>query len=228
MLLFNTLTGMSEEREGESETVKKLLSAKYGQSFLVTHIGDRYNTGTTTLFCQPDDGSDVSFTVIFKPLENTFSDDYPVRKAAFAFDRELSDALSAKGITAASLTILGEADSSSAGEWKEPAAFIKAAGTKYLFSRIAVKGASLTQQELDVFLGVLADTGEKCGDIRFVSSVFLIPEETYEACSAKLSGMPHMTDAELAKFSPSAKFGVTAENGSAKITAGNISAAVKE
>lgn len=228
MLLFNALTGMSENADGTVEAVKKLLCGKYGQQFRITHIGDRFNTGTTTLFCQPVDGSGVSFTAVYKPLENIGTDDYPVRRAAFAFDRKLSAAFLAKGITAVSLTVLGEADSSAAGEWQSPEDFIKAAGTKYLFSRIAVKAASIAQQEADALLGILSDTDKECGGISFVSSVFLIPAENYEACSAKLAGLPRITDDELESFSPAAKLGITAENGNAKITAGDISAAIKE
>lgn len=227
MLLFNALTGMSENAAGTAEEVKKLLHSKYGQSFRVTHIGDRFNTGTTTLFCQPDDGSELSFTVVYKPLENTISDDLTVRKAAFSFDRELSEKLLGKGLASASITIFGEADGSAAGGWTSPAEFAGSSGTKYLFSNIALKGSSLTQQQLDDLLGVLADTDKECGGISFVSSVFLIPEEEYEACSKKLSAMPRITGNEIAKFSPAAKLGVTAEKGSAKITAGDISAAVK-
>ena len=227
MLLFNALTGMSENADGTMETVRKLLFNKYGQTFRVTHIGDRFNTHTTTLFCQPEDGSGESFTVVYKPLENIISDDHLVRKAAFSFDKQLSDALLGKGITAASITILGEADGTAVNDWTSPAEFIKASGTEYLFSNIAVKGSSLTEKELDALLGTLADTDAECGGISFVSSVSLIPDDNYDACSKKLSGVPRITGNEIAKFSPAAKLGVTAENGSAKITAGDISAAVK-
>lgn len=227
MLLFNALTGMSENSDGAAETVKKFLSAKYGQPFRVTHIGDRFNTGTATLFCQTLDGTGLSFTVVYKPLENVITDDFPVRRAAFAFDRKLSVSLSEKGITAASITLLGEADIRPDDKWSEPSDIIRSSGTKYLFSRVAVKGTSLTHQQLDDLLGIMAETDAECGGLSFVASIFLLPEERFISCSNKLSDVPRISDDEMAEFSPAAVFGATAVNGSAKITAGNVSAALK-
>ncbi|MBR4626793.1 MAG: hypothetical protein IKO47_03710 [Ruminococcus sp.] len=228
MLLFNTLTGMKEYVQGPVATVEKLLSEKYGTDFTTTHIGDRFNTETTTLFCRTADNSSPGFTVVYRPLERTITDDLPARRAASAIDSEIAEGLAGNGITASSMTVLFEAECEGNASVTDPAEFVEASQTKFLLTRIAVKAESLTRTEADAVLSVLTETSRKYAGKDIKAALFLLPDAGYEECSKLFAELPRISDMRLRGFSPAFVLGISVHGGEAAFTAGDTGAAIKE
>ncbi len=224
MLIFNALTGNYENGSGTMETVERLLAEKYGSAFRATHIGNRYNTGSATLFCRTENGQDICFTAVYTPLDRLLTDDYPARIAAHALGRELTEAFQTKGISAVPHILLcgGHYDAVPPVDMTAQR-YIEDSGTDLLHIRMAVGASS----DMSAIPGVLEEISRKYGNIRIIAAVFVIADEKLEECRSALSEVPRVNDRWFSRFSPAADAGITVTDGRANKTAEQFAAALK-
>jgi hypothetical protein len=77
-----------------AKTIEAKLHEKYGNSFAVTSIGNRYGTGsndTVTAFCQSDEDDSFSFTVKMISDKTLLFDDYVERSVCTKISQMIED-----------------------------------------------------------------------------------------------------------------------------------------
>ena len=182
------LTGCKTAGADVPKKVERLLGEKYGKEFVVTHIGNRFDTGSTTLFCHPSDREDLNFKVVFKPRNDEMTDNYPERAMEVDFDLELKERLSGKDIDIAPYTEFIGFDPDAAPFPADLATFISGSQTDFILSRIAVKTTAVSDADkAQQIIDCLKETSAKYGDIEYVISVFPIAEDKFDECAESLS-----------------------------------------
>ncbi len=104
MSLIAALTGCTDIFLDVPELVVKTLNEKYGEEFVATSIGNRWNTGRATVVCHPQNDENMNFQAVYDYSTKEVSDNYKSRKFCRQFDEELSASYKEKGYECTSFT----------------------------------------------------------------------------------------------------------------------------
>lgn len=192
---LNLSTACNASKKDEIATVEKMLQEKYGVEFIVTEIGNRYNTGAVTLHCHPSQREDVNFTATYKYSTEELTDDYIDRNNAVQLDCDFSNLLKDKGFNGRSLTIFygSRLDNVSGNETLEE--FIEHSNTKELYIYLVMDEHNISGvDDAQKWLNAIAELSEKYNHIDILLTSFWVASDDYADCSQKLQSKASVND----------------------------------
>ncbi len=223
MDLMSKLAGCLTNGLDVPDKVEKKLSEKYGQKFILTNIGNRFNTGTATLFCHPLENKNLNFTVVYDFETGEIKDDFKVRKIAEEFDCFFSEAFRKEEIECGTFTMfIGCPDQKTISTSEKADDYMKRPEVKELFCHIAVRGDDVkSEQDSEKLLKVLTDTSKKIGR-KIVSSFFFISGDSFEECRESLESRTRVNQFWFENYNCIYSCNVIADNDSLSVSAAEI------
>lgn len=228
MALLSLLSGCMGSSVNTSKQVEKKLSEKYGEDFVVTEIGNRFNTGSATLYCHPESNENINFTVVYDFSDETITDDYMIRKSAVNLDSEISELSRKSGIGFSSITVFHGAVDDNLDGTEDVSGFIKKSNTYKLYIQLAVNADDISDEaDAGVILDSLHEISRKYDSIDILAVLFAYHSDDYNKCSAELSEQTKANNLWFKSFSPIADYSVLIENNETKQSASEFWEVVK-
>lgn len=212
MALLSLLSGCMGSSVNTSKQVEKKLSEKYGEDFVVTEIGNRFNTGSATLYCHPESNENINFTVVYDFSDETITDDYMIRKSAVNLDSEISELSSKSGIGFSSITVFHGAIDDNLDGNEDVAEFIRKSGAHRLYMHLAVNADDISDEsDAAVTLDSLHEISRKYDNIDVLAVLFAYHSDDYNKCSSELSEQTKANNLWFKSFSPISDYTVKIE-----------------
>ena len=192
------------------DKVKDALAGKYGQNFVLTSIGNRYNTGSATLFCHPEGNERIAFKAVYDCQTENVTDDYAVRKIAAELEDSLSEKFRAQGIGCGSFASFTGGQTQKRADTDETASeFLKRSDLRSVsvymaVNRDDVSSVSGAEKWLSVIQKLYDDTGKK-----IMVTAFFVSVSDFEKCVSEMRKCPSVNRFWFEKFSTSGKVLVT-------------------
>ena len=189
--ILSLLSACAQRSSNVPEIVTARLEELYGESFSTPMLGNRFDTGTITMYACPDADPGVMFTVTYDPRNDTMTEDYIRRRAAVSVSREITEKLRENGISGTPFTAFYKADFESAGNSlknADLADILKKTGTEELYIHLAVNAADLPDEAAaQKLLSTLTGISTSYDGISLLVPMFCIPADRYDACSQALA-----------------------------------------
>ena len=147
---------------GVTSKVESLLNEKYGEEFKSVKIGNRLNTGTTTLYCCNINSEERLFEVVYNLDNADINDNYIKTMLNYDFADEF-EAEMAKYDVDVACTVTSKSDDSSAETNVDMSLdeYIQKYNVKRLFVRAAVDETQINEQWCEDFIKGVIDLNNK-------------------------------------------------------------------
>lgn len=221
--------GFGSFTERTVQSAQALLQSKYGVGFTADTIGDRYNTGTATLYFHPEDDSTLHFKVIYDARKKAISDNYCYAKVLRGAKQQLKAQCCEAGFEVCSeLTVLGTKFALSDPEM-DYSVYLKKAKPSKLYIILAVNAADIrSEQDAERLLETLtAFQRNTAPAVKLVISVHFIPAEQFAQCRAEFEEGVFQSMTRMRFYHPVFSTGINIENGICGFTAAKLFAAIK-
>lgn len=215
-----TMNACSKINNETANDVCTALSEKYGESFVVVKIGDRFNTDSTKLYVHPADNESIIFTARINNDTGAIEDNYIEEKVNYQVEDILNNAFEQEGISAASRCMVVTKDPLSV-EISEytPKSFSE----KYAFNHYTIylllKDGDYSATDI---LSAVKSANELVG-VKLVIAGYVFGEDGYSECVAEIQSTPDMSITMIEAKSPTSSFDVNVEQGACSITEAELS-----
>ncbi len=179
-MLVSALLGCASKNKGTAETIETLLQEKYGASFTVSALGNRYNNDSTTAYVYPDAESDLYFAVRLTDDGVLEYDGYPNRTVGRALENQISTAWSQHGIDVTCFATIKPYEPN--GQINlTPAEFLETyQGTQINLALLVRSNDNLTPEVVEQVFGELAALFPQ---VSWGIGLYFVNEEDYTAVS---------------------------------------------
>ena len=226
---LGALMGFGSFTERTVKTAQTLLEQKYGLRFAADTIGDRYNTGTATIYFHPEQDQTLHFKVIYDAQEKAITDNYCFTKVLRGLKALLRTACSKAGFAVCSEVTVFGAHSPLTDPETDFAAYLKAAQPDKLIFLFAVNADGIqSEQDAQRLTDVLtAFQQQTAPSSKLVFSAHMIPAERFEACRSEFENGVMQSVTRIGFYQPVCSFGINVENGVCSLSAAELYAGCK-
>lgn len=201
LIMEVNMTSCININSGIKNTTISQLENKYNCNFEVTHIGNRLNYSTGTLFLK--DSDDIYFSAVTDSKTSLVEDDYIRQRVVFQFKSIILDRLAKNDINAnISSVIMCKIDCS---EERDKNITLQDFISKYkvdeISTYICIEESNLNEKNINLFYEILKEQSTKLG-IAISCSIFNIATHSYNDCSKQMSLNPDINNTWFDQFSP--------------------------
>ncbi len=191
------LLGCSSIDQNQAEEMESLLQKKYGEEFVVTHIGGRWGTATNdtvTVFAHPKDDRDVVFEAVMTKDGKLAADGYIPGLMSQAINRILKQELLIKGIESESHTFMMNANSSSETNSNiSLEEYVKKYKPGYFSGDMIIKeGANIKPEIFETALRAVYKAGL---NTMYQVTIYAISKDDYDGCMKEYTKVPDVSEA---------------------------------
>lgn len=210
-----TMNACSKINNETANDVCTALSEKYGESFTVVKIGDRFNTDSAKLYVHPANNEDILFTARINKDTGKVEDNYIEEKINYQVEEILKDAFSKKGINVASRCMVVTREPISVdNENYTPQSFSK----KYCFDHytiyLVLKNGNYAVSDI---LDAVKNANENIG-VKLIIAGYVFDESNYLECVNEIQSTPDISVTMIESKLPVSSFDINVEFGNCSIT----------
>lgn len=228
MAVLNLSTSCGVAKKDVPSLVERMLQEKYGEEFVVTEIGNRYNTGSVTLYCHPSNNESINFTATYKNSTEELTDDFVDRKYAVQLDHEFSNLLKDNGFNGTSLTIFYGSRLDNVQGDETINEFISNSNTKKLYTYLVMDAVCISNNDdAQKLLDTILKLSEMYNSVDVLLATFFIPSTEYEECRQKLQTMVSVNGEWFDDYNVISDMNISITDKSVNSTADDIIKALK-
>ena len=215
-----TMNACSKINKEIANDVCVALAEKYGESFAVTKIGDRFNTNSAKLYVYPTTNENVVFIAKINNKTGIVEDNYVEEKVNFQVEDILRESFEKNGIIVASRSMVITRDPLNVeNDEYTPKNFSEKYGFDHYTIYLALRGGNYSAEEI---LNAIKTANEKIG-VKLVIAAYVFDETNFSECATDLQEIPDMSLTLIEAKSPLLSFDVNVEHGSCSITESELS-----
>lgn len=207
-----SMSACARVNKATAADVSNALKARYGESFVVTHIGNRLNTKTATTYVHPENNNRIVFTAIIDHDGNVI-DDYATNIVMDSLEQNLQRKLEDKGIICSVNAVITEDNIVETDTELDPNSFMEKHGIESVLVRLIVDDNSESSENLITILEQMSV--EYSFDI--VVSVYYLDHNAFELCKKDFSTYPSVGATRIKSYDPRTFFKTTLSNGKSSI-----------
>ncbi len=205
---------------GVTSKVESLLNEKYGEEFKSVKIGNRINTGTTTLYCSKADSEDRLFEVVYNSANDEIEDKYIQTMVNYDFADEFESEM-AKYDVEVVCTVTSKSDDSSAETNVDVSLdeYIQKYNVRRFFVRAAADESCINEQWCEEFIKCVIDLNTKY-NTKINVIVFPMESGRFNECQNDvIAEVEPGNDWYLSYSDTKTEFVINTENGQVNTTA---------
>ena len=221
MALLSTIT-MSACSKINNETasdVCKALEEKYGETFEVTHIGNRLNTSTATTYVHPISNSEIIFTATIDHNGRVF-DDYASSIVMNTIENCITDSLKANGIVCAANAVVTKDEIEETELNLDPNSFTSRNGVDTVLIRVIIDHRDESAESIITSLEHVSSDY----DFSLVVSIYLLNHDSYMSCEEDFRTYPSVGATQIESYSPILLAKTTLSHGISSMSSSELAA----
>lgn len=198
------------------------LEAKYGEKFVATHIGDRWNKPTATLYVHPESNSEIVFSAIIDHSGNV-TDDYVCNIMMHSIEISLQKAFNDVGIQSAANAVIVKNDIDITEESNTNIQindFAVKYGVKDIFVKLIFDSNTADASKIVSVLEKISRT------YKFGLTVqgYILNTEAFEKCVSDFRTYPSVSPTHIETYMPLCQFSSVISNGIGSLTVDELKA----
>lgn len=205
----------SELNKDTSDKVCRALNEKYGETFVVTAIGDRLNTDGAKLYVHPADNKDLLFTARINRETGVVDDNYIEEKVNYKVESIVADSFDKRNISVNSrCMVVTKEPLIVENEDYTPLGFKETYNFDHYTLYLVIRQGDFTAADL---LAAFENANNSVG-VKLVMICYIFEPENYSACIEEMKIYAEMGATMIKSHSPVSAFNVIAENGVCSVT----------
>lgn len=208
MISLFQLFACSELSKKTAKTVTNYLEKKYGEEFIVTHIGDRLNNNTTKLYVKPAKNEMITFTAYIDAKDNII-EDYVNNIILSKVETEVQKLFSKSGIDCAVNLVITNDNIHETDRDLSIDEFMNKNNIDFLFMRLIIDNSTSNKQEITEILKQF----KSLYPIDCKIDVYILPTDTFEECKTDFLSYPSVNSTRIKSYSPITNFQIMIEDG---------------
>lgn len=198
-----------------SDKVCRALNEKYGETFVVTAIGDRLNADGAKLYVHPADNKDLLFTARINRETGVVDDNYIEEKVNYKVESIVADSFDKRNISVNSrCAVVTQEPLIVENEDYTPVGFKEKYNFDHYTLYLVIRQGDFTAADL---LAAFENANNSVG-VELVMICYIFEPENYSACVEEMKIYAEMGATMIESHSPVSAFNVIAENGVCSVT----------
>lgn len=210
-----TMNACSKINSKTANDVCNALSEKYGESFVVVKIGDRFNTDSAKLYVHPSNNEMILFTARINKDTGAVEDNYIEEKINYQVEDILKNTFEQKRISVSSRCMVVTKDPLDVEvDEYTPKTFSEKYAVNHYTIYLVIKEGDYSVTDI---LSAVKSANELVG-VNLVIVGYMFDEDSYLKCVSEIQSIPDMSITMIEAKFPTASFDVNVEQGNCSIT----------
>lgn len=186
-----------------SDEVCKALEEKYGEEFVASKIGDRYNTGGAKLYVSPKDNEDMVFVATIDEETGEVEDGYLTEKVNFEIETTIADCFDDEDVTVVSscMVVTNDPLEVEVDEYT-PKTFSEEYDFDDYTVYLIIEDDNLTAEKI---CNAMENVYEEIG-VKIIVAGYIFESDDFDVCSEQIEEIPDISYTLIEKHSPIAEF----------------------